>query len=172
MKLKNFIKKSKKKVNRVKAFHTTIKQDKKQTRANNKLQLKSNKKIILLTIISGLIFLVVVALFLIGFFYKNYLLREISTTKIITPGVQNVVEVDKARQVLVGINIEIKSFGYSTSSAALTLKIKNGPVVYFSEAVEFLKQSEVLKKILYSLKSEDRNARVIDLRYNRPIVKF
>lgn len=172
MKLKNFIKKSKKKVKKVKTFHTTIKQDKKQTRADNKLQLKSNKKIILLTILSALIFLVVVVLFLIGFFYKNYLLKEISTKKIIIPGAQNVVEVDKARQILVGFNIKIKSFGYSTSSAALTLKIESGPVVYFSEAVEFLKQAEVLEKILYSLKSEDGSARVIDLRYNRPIVKF
>lgn len=173
MKLKNFIKKQKLPlVKETKTFHTTLKPSKKQTRASEKLQKRSKKRTAFLILCAIFIFLVVSVLFLAGFFYRNYILEKIDTKTIISPGTQNVIVLDSAREILVDKDINIASFGYASGSSILTLTVEEGTTIYFSTNVEFEKQADILDKIFYSLKSEGRNAKIIDLRYNRPIVKF
>lgn len=173
MKLKNFIKKQKTPLKKeTKTFHTTLKPNKKQTRASEKFNKKTKRRTVLLIFFAVLIFIVVSILFIAAFLYKNFILQKIDSSTIISPGSQNVIELDKAREVILEKNIKIDSFGYASGSSLLTLSIEEGATVYFSNSIEFLQQAELLNKILYSLKSEGKNARIIDLRYNRPIVKF
>jgi len=173
MKLKNFIKKQPPQPAKgTKTFHTTLKPNKKPTRASEKFERKSKKRTVLLILCAILIFLLASILFIVAFFYNNFILEKIDSKTIISPGSQNVIELDSARQILLENDINIENFGYSSGSSFLTLSIEEGPTVYFSNTVKFLQQAEILDKILYSLKSEGKNARIIDLRYNRPIVKF
>ena len=173
MKLKNFIKKQKfQPAKETKTFHTTLKPSKKQTRASEKSQQKSKKRTLWLIFYAVLIFFAVALLFLAAFLYKNYIYKKIDSSIIVSPGTQNVIELDSARQILLDKDINIEKFGYSSESSVLTLSLREGATVYFSNSVGFSQQAEILEKLLYSLKSEGKNARVIDLRYNRPIVKF
>ncbi len=173
MKLKNFIKKTNPKIEKdSKTFRTNLKSGKKLNRASQKAQVKSKKRIIILILLSLCIFTAVLALFIAGFIYRNYILDQIRTDSIISPGSQNVIEVNKARDILIEKDIAINELNYSSESASLTLQIIDGPIVYFSNSQDFMKQAEMLSEILYSLKNEDRSAVIIDLRYNKPIVKF
>lgn len=173
MKLKNFIKKQKKEIAReTKTFHTTLKPTKKQTRASEKASEKSKKRTNFLIFIGFSLLGLAVALFVLAFLYNNYILKKISSEEIISPGNLNVIEIDEARQMLLDKDIKIENFEYASGSSTLLLSIVEGPVVYFSDTVVFKEQAEILDKILYSLKSEGKEAKVIDLRYNRPIVKF
>ncbi len=117
-------------------------------------------------------FSVSVLLFFGVYLYSYYFHPKINNNEILSPGVINVVEIEKARRLLIEKEIAIQSFNYSSGSASLVLIIEKGPTVYFSQTASFDKQAELLGKILDSLKSEGRNAKIIDIRYNRPIVKF
>jgi len=173
MKLKNFIKNQKKENTReTKTFHTTLKPNKKQTRASEKASEKSQKRTKLLIFVGFVILGFTIILFLLAFIYNNYILNRINSGEIISPGNLNVIEIDKARQILLDKDIKIENFGYASGSSTLLLSIEDGPTVYFSDIVEFENQAEILDKILYSLKSEGKTAKIVDLRYNRPIVKF
>jgi len=173
MKLKNFIKKQKtKKAKETKTFHTTLKPVKKQNRAKEKAHHKFSKRTFFLIRAGIVIFIIVILLFIVAFLYNNYISGQINSKDIITPGRQNVIELDPARQLIIDNDIKIESFGYGSGSSILKLKIEEGATVYFSNSIKFSEQIELLKKILYSLKTEDKKALVIDLRYNRPIVKF
>ena len=172
MKLKNFIKRQKPlPVKDTKTFHTSVKPGKKTTRASEKNSHKSKKRIVNLTLIAIGIFIVVAFLSMAAFLYRNYILEKLNPDTIISPGTQNVIELDSAREILVQNGVDFSNFGYASGSSQLTLTI-NGTTVYFSNSLEFEKQVKILADIMYSLKSEDKNARIIDLRYNRPIVKF
>ena len=172
MKLKNFIKKQKRERSETKTFHTTFKPAKKQNRAKEKAHHKFSKRTILLIRAGVIIFIAVILLFIAAFLYNNYISVQINSQDIISPGKQNVIELDIARQLIIDSDIKIEKFGYASGSSVLELKIEDGATVYFSNSINFTEQAELLKKILYSLKSEDKKPLVIDLRYNRPIVKF
>lgn len=173
MKLKNFLKKEKReKIRETKTFNTNLKPQKKQTRADGKAKERSKKRTFFLIIFAVLIFTLACTLFAVAFIYNNYIFKKINSSEILTPGKLTVIEFNDAKNILAKNDIDIQDFGYVSGSAQLSLKIEDGPTVYFSESVEFLDQVEILKSILYTLKNEGKNARFIDLRYNRPIVKF
>lgn len=172
MKLKNFIKTPKKEeIKNKKSFHL-IKKSSKQSRAAEKEKTKKNKRAYKITYIAGLLFIIAGLIFSSVFFYFNYVMPKINTSDILVPGDINIIEISEARQILSENDIEIQKLEYSSSSAGLILNTKEGTEIFFSDTVKFDEQVILLKKILTSLKNQDKNARVVDLRYNRPIVKF
>ena len=173
MKLKNFIKKSKKENDKArKAYISNTKVNRKPSRAEEKKKIKSTRRVIVLNIISVALFVAALVLFVSVYLYHTFIVKRLKNKEIISPWIQNAVQVSDAERILKEELIQIGSIEYSTASGALTLVIKDGPTVYFSDNVTFGDQALLLKKILKSLKLEDRSARVIDLRYNKPIVKF
>jgi len=172
MKLKNFIKKPKKKEVKEQKTFNLHKKLKNTQRIEKKTNLKKNRIVYVSTIFSLILFTSAVIIFILGLFYNYVLEKKISSNEIISPGSQNVIEISEARRIILDKGINIRSFEYSSSSGALTLVIDNDSTVYFSDQIDFLKQVELLDKIIYSLKAEDKKAKIIDLRYNRPIVKF
>ncbi len=173
MKLKNLIKKPpRQNPKENKTFRTSIKSKKKHTRIDQREKNKSSKSIKILAVVILGVFAAVVILFLMASLYNSIILKSLNSKKIISPGVQNIITIDEARRILIEKDIRIKTLEYSSGSAALSLTIENGPVVYFSSGVLFEEQADILYRLLSSLKMEGRSARIIDLRYNRPIVKF
>lgn len=173
MKLKNLIKKpQKQKLKEIKTFHTTIKSRKKHVRIDQKAKNKSNKKAVVLWSIVISLFGLVAALSAAAYVYNSFIIKSFDSGEIISPGEQNIIQLDVARQILIDKNIDVQKLEYGSGSAALNLQIEDGPAVYFSESLIFEKQADILSRILSSLKNEGKNARIVDLRYNRPIVKY
>lgn len=173
MRLKNFIAKQKSpKVKETRTFRTSIKPAKKETRASEKKSLKLVKRLRVLLFAGGAILLLVFILSLIAFFYRNYIIERLKPGEIISPGVPRVIQIYEAEEILKKNNIEFSDFGYASGSSVLSLTLDEGTHVYFSNSTDFNGQAQILADIVYTLKSEGKNASIIDLRYNRPIVKF
>ncbi len=173
MKLKNFIREPKKgQVKGRKTFHTKNKFNKKSSRVDEREKTKKNKRSVVIIILGTSIFVIAVILSGLAYFYNSFVLPRVDRGEILLPGEQFVIEMDKARNTLEGQGISIKSFGYSSESGALTLVIDDNQAVYFSDTANFSEQVNLLIEIRNNLRSQDRNAKIIDLRYNRPIVKF
>lgn len=173
MKLKNFISKQKQKqVKETKTFRTSIKPDNKKNRASEKKSIKFSKRIRFLMLVGVFILAAVLLMALVAFFYRNYIIERLKPDEIISPGIQKVIDLESARQFLKENNIQYSNFGYASGSADLSLTLSEDTIVYFSSTTDFHNQAEILADIIYSLKSEGKNASIIDLRYNRPIVKF
>jgi len=124
-------------------------------------------------LIAILIFTLILLISLGGYFYKSFIEKKLQEEIILSPGQQNIINVDDAKKILLEHSVSIGSAGYASGSGVFTLKIEGGgPTVYFSENLDFKEQVKLLKRILENLNLEDKDARVIDLRYNKPIVKF
>ena len=76
-------------------------------------------------------------------------------------------------QELASHNIEFDKIVQSTGSARLYTQIKDGPTVVFSDSKNADSQVSSLQLILRHLTIEQgKKAKLIDLRFNKPIVKF
>lgn len=69
-------------------------------------------------------------------------------------------------------NIRFDSIRESSNSAVIIAKIKEGPDVYFSSAKDAKFQMDSLQIILSKLTIDNKEPKLIDMRYTRPIVKF
>lgn len=128
--------------------------------------------------ILGVLFLIIIALFvligiLIGIRYALEVYKGAQSSKEIVVGNVTVPESNEELMALFledGITIEpIES---SSFSAKLTIQVTNGPRVILSRSKDVKTQVQLLESILRRLIIEDKKPTVIDLRYNKPIVKF
>lgn len=69
-------------------------------------------------------------------------------------------------------NIPFDSVNVSSSSGGIVASLTKGTKVYFGYDKEIDWQISSLQQILTRLTIENKQPQVIDLRYNRPIVKF
>lgn len=69
-------------------------------------------------------------------------------------------------------NIIVESLDESTRSALIIAKIADGPKVYFSKNLDPSWQVNSLLLIISKLTIDNKKPTLVDLRYDRPIVKF
>lgn len=172
MKLRNIIKKSPKKELKIKKnFNTRKKFTSPPNRAEEKTNKRKNKFIIRLSYISVIIFAAAVILLLAAYVFNYFIFQRLGSPDIITPGTSNTIQTESASSMLREKNIQIGALGYASSSGVFRLQTNN-TLVYFSESIDFEIQVDLLRKIIDNLKLENKEAKLIDFRYNKPIVKF
>lgn len=91
--------------------------------------------------------------------------------KIINPVVQRP-QIDDLRKNIEEKGIELTSLEMSTKSAVIVGKIKNGPKIYFSGDKDVEWQASSLQLIVSRLTIDNKKPNLIDLRFDKPIVKY
>lgn len=139
---------------------------------------KRKTKAIVFSILFIISFLVVsffsVKLFVIlrghTFFKSTQFFQE---DKIISPKIESF-EIQKIRSKIEEMNIQINSFEISSKTAVLTLRVKNGPIVLFSDSKDINEQLSSLQLIMRRLTIDGGSLKPskIDLRFRNPIVTF
>ncbi len=128
--------------------------------------------------ILGVLFFVTLVLFvligvLIGIRYVFEVYRGAASSKEIVAGNVTMPESNEELMVLFSEDgIAIEPIESSSFSAKLTIQVTNGPMVILSRSKDLKTQVQLLDSILRRLIIEDKKPTVIDLRYNKPIVKF
>ena len=80
--------------------------------------------------------------------------------------------ISDVRNALADAKVEYTTVAISSASGALRADLPEGTQVYFSYKNDLKWQISSLQRILIRLTIENKVPSVIDLRYNRPIVKF
>ncbi len=132
---------------------------------------KKLKKILLLCISFFAAFLIV-GLFLLFFRDFSFSIPKFSGHKgeILNPNATY--SISDVRNALADAKVEYTTVAISSASGALRADLPEGTQVYFSYKNDLKWQISSLQRILIRLTIENKVPSVIDLRYNRPIVKF
>lgn len=126
----------------------------------------------------GILSLVILALFiliaiLIGIRYAFEVYKgAISSKEIVAGNVTMPESNEELAALFLEDGITIEKLQSSSFSAKLTVQVTNGPKVILSRSKDLKVQVQLLDSILRRLIIEDKKPTVIDLRYNKPIVKF
>lgn len=130
------------------------------------------KKIISSLIVGIIIlFLCVGVLFALRLAFEFYVEYK-NNGNITNPNVAVPITDEEIHNLLVKTDIEIEEQKDASASSRFLIKIKNGPYVIFSDTKDLEDQLTLLKSILRRLTIENKKPTLIDLRYNKPIVKF
>lgn len=81
-------------------------------------------------------------------------------------------QLDDLRKRIEEKGIELSSLEMSSKSALIIGKIKNGPKIYFSEDKDVEWQASSLQLIVSRLTIDNKKPNLIDLRFDKPIVKY
>lgn len=94
-----------------------------------------------------------------------------NSTTILTPQSSSTVGKEDVDQVLRKSGIDYKDLVISTSSATITFQTNNSQI-FLSKEKSVEEQIKTVQAILRRLSLDGKRATVVDLRYNKPIVKF
>lgn len=134
---------------------------------------KRVKNIILAVMLTAFIFVILI----LGFNTLKYLspilnvLNRSSSKQIVRP-VGTMTRIDELKLALAAKNIIFEELHESSGAALIIGKIKSGPKVYFSQNKDVGWQITSLQLILSKLTIDNIEPSYIDLRNDRPIVKF
>lgn len=132
---------------------------------------KKVKKIVILSTSLVVVFLISLLLYL---FFRDFSFSipkfSNHSGEIINPNATY--SISDIRDALAQAKIQYTTVTISSSSGSLRADLDKGTQVYFSYEKEINWQISSLQSILQRLTIENKIPTVIDLRYNRPIVKF
>ena len=120
---------------------------------------------VILTLFVLIVILYCIKTFLIPqFFYKN--------TQILSPEGSSVMDNSQIKNTIQSAGLDVSSVIFATNSAEVTFLIHDKTSVYFSAEKDIKNQLDLVQAIDRQLTADGKQAIVIDLRYNKPIVRF
>lgn len=133
---------------------------------------KRIKKIIFFAVLSVAVFSIsgILILFLRDISFSSINFSPRKNSEIINPNATY--SVSDIRNGLAGVKLDYSRVIVSSSSGSLRADLIDGSQVYFSYEKDIEWQISSLQSIIRRLTIENKLPAVIDLRYNRPIVKF
>lgn len=134
---------------------------------------KKDKKIkkILLWLFLGFLVILSISILLYGIRYLLVKTLFSNSSNILTPQSITGREDENIEKLLSGSGLTVSDFKNSTSSSTITFTA-NESKVFLDREKNLKGQIETLKAILRQLSIDGKRATVVDLRYNKPIVKF
>ena len=98
-------------------------------------------------------------------------LMRVSSSTLIVPTVQTY-SIDDFEKALAHKNIMFETISTASGSSGFIAKLKDGPRVYFSQEKDVDFQVNTLQLIIQRLTIDKRAVISVDLRYDKPIVKW
>lgn len=108
------------------------------------------------------------------YFIRYHVIEPILTqnTQILTPQGTQIIDNSKAQDLINSGNLHVTDIQFATDSVIITFTIKNKTRVVLTKNKDLAKQMELVEAIDRQITMDGKQAISIDLRYNKPIVKF
>lgn len=126
----------------------------------------------------GIIFVIIIILFVAtGFIYGVKQIANLSIFQgekkpVIVPIIENEATKDDIIKAFNKTHLQINDIKNASNSGVFEIKLENGPKVIISSLKDVDEQVALIDSIIRRFTIENKNPNVIDLRYNKPIVKF
>jgi cell division septal protein FtsQ len=139
--------------------------------AKAKKQKRYKKLVAYFIVFVILIFLIVVVLYTARFFLVEHFANS-KNTSIVNPEGSSLPTDTQVKNSIVNAGLDADNFIFATQSAVVIFNIHRDTKVYLPFDNNLEEEIEVLKAVDQQMTLDNKRAIYIDLRYNKPIVKF